>query len=160
MEYNYYGPVRVSKHVLTRYNKQYHIEEKARTIERAIPVFRTLLDFSEEVIVTLRPLRGDDSGYYDPNTDEVEADFRYGHTDDNSVIPLLTLVAHELIHAEQYFTGRLDSVWEDDGYTYKWKGKHIHVPESLYNTYIFPWELEATELQDSLALIVCAELRL
>lgn len=163
MEYQYFGCVRVANHNLARYGKQYNIRENARIVERSIPVFRSLLSFSDEIIVTLKPLRGNASGYYDPNVDEVEADFRYGHTEEQSPIPLLTVIAHELVHAEQYFTKRLDSEWnhEQCEYSYSWRGQaNIIIPENKYNSYILPWEQEAIEKQDALALTVCAELEL
>lgn len=163
MEYQYFGCVRVANHNLARYGKQYNVRENARIIERAVPVFRSLLSFSDEIIITLKPLRGDASGYYDPNLDEVEVDFRYGYAEGQTPIPLLSVVAHEIVHADQYFTGRLDSEWDHEQceYSYSWNGQtKIIIPEDKYSSYILPWEQEAIEKQDALALIVCAELGL
>ena len=150
MNYNYYNNVRVPKYAVRRYKQS---DEIADIVAKSIPIFHSLLDFNEDIIITLKPRRGNTKAIYDPNLDEVEADLRYGDS-----FGVLSLVAHELVHAEQYKQERLDSFWANGGYIYRWHDTYTYITEEGYNTYIPPWEAEAYERQDGLALVVYSEL--
>ena len=152
MQYHYFNNVRVPSYTVGR--KKYGDSKRiAELVERSIPIFHTLLDFNKDIIITLKPRRGNVLGLYDPNVDEVEMEFRY--KDDFHVMSIL---AHEFVHAEQYKQGRLDSQWNHYGYIYRWHDTYTYITEEGYNSFLPPWEQEAYERQDGLALVVCAEL--
>lgn len=55
-------------------------------------------------------------------------------------------VAHELVHAEQYLSRRLD--WDSKVSCFKWEGKHNKNKGSTHERYMSqPWEQEAYALQ-------------
>lgn len=152
MQYTYFNNVRVPSYVIGR-KKYGDVKRLALLVDQSIDIFRSLVDFREDITITLKPMRGYANGIYDPNVDEVELDFRSG--DD---FHLISVLAHELVHAEQYKQGRLNSEWHHFGYTYRWYDTYMYLTEQRYKTYIPPWEQEAYERQDGLALVVCAEL--
>lgn len=152
MQYNYFSNVRAPSYIVGR-KKYGRVKEFAQLIEKSIPLFHSLLDFENDIIITLKPRRGNILGIYDPNLDEVEIDPRQ-----SDPFCLISILAHELVHAEQYKQGRLDSEWSGYGYTYRWYDAYYCIVEEDYNKYLPPWEQEAYERQDGLALVVCSEL--
>ena len=154
MQYKHYDKVKVPRYVVGR--TKYHGHQMGDLIDivnEALPVFRTMLEFSDQLHVALKPMNKKLLGVYDPNTDTVEAEYRHL----NPFI-LLSTIAHELVHAEQYYQKRFDSEWHGNGYLYKWNNTYYTIIEKDYNKYLPPWEEEAFERQDGLALAVCSEL--
>ena len=156
MEYKYWQHVRVPKYVFSqrKYNT-HNINLLVDIVEESLPVFRSMVDFDDQLLITLKPMRGKTKGIYDPNVCMVESEYRY-----DDVFLFLTVIAHELVHAEQYHTGRFDSEWRGTDYLYRWYDTYYSIIERDYNKYLPPWEQEAYERQEGLALAVCSELGL
>ena len=69
----------------------------------------------------------------------------------------LEVLAHELVHAEQYMQGRLKKSWmKKKGWVHQWNG-HVNTNRgSTYQAYRNqPWEIEAWSRQAELAEKVC-----
>lgn len=154
MQYKHYNKVKVPRYVVGRNKyKGKEIGPLIDLVNQSLPIFHSLVHFSDQLTVALKPMHKTLLGVYDPNTDTVEAEYR--HLDP---FTLLSTVAHELVHAEQYYQKRFDSEWHGNGYLYRWNDSYYTVIEKDYNKYLPPWEEEAFERQEGLALIVCAEL--
>jgi hypothetical protein len=64
----------------------------------------------------------------------------------------LVVLAHELVHAEQYNTGRLRQEWTRQGWTMYWNNNQSFVKGSTYLAYRnLPWEKEAFGREKELA---------
>jgi len=64
----------------------------------------------------------------------------------------LVVLAHELVHAEQYNTGRLRQEWTSQGWTMFWNNNQSFVKGSTYLAYRnLPWEKEAFGREKELA---------
>ena len=66
---------------------------------------------------------------------------------------LLNCIAHELVHAEQYYENRLDFTYvRGKGFLHMWNGDEINNKGTTYRAYRNqPWEIEAFSRQASLA---------
>ena len=132
------------------YNKQYkpeHTDHMVTMFKKAIPVFRTMLDFPEDTKFRIAPIKArNKSGMYRERTKTVTVDNRL------KLDQALEVLAHELVHAEQYHQGRM--TWEK-GYNY-WQGERWCKGQgSNYTAYRnLPWEKEAWGRQAELADIV------
>jgi hypothetical protein len=69
----------------------------------------------------------------------------------------LEVLAHELVHAEQYMQGRLKKSWmKKKGWVHQWNGNVNTNRGSTYQAYRNqPWEMEAWSRQADLAEKVC-----
>jgi hypothetical protein len=112
-------------------------------VKIALPALRTLLHFDENVVIRVAPIKArNTNGRYYAGTKVAEIDCRL------SVSRALEVLCHELVHAEQYFTGRL--AW--NGRTQYWNGESGYGRGSTYNAYRhLPWEQEAFGRQAQLA---------
>lgn len=130
------------------YNKQYkpeHTDHMVTMFKQAIPVFRTMLDFPEDTKFRIAPIKARcKNGMYQSMTKTVTVDNRL------KLSHALEVLAHELVHAEQYHQGRM--TWEK-GYNY-WMGQRWCKGQgSNYNAYReLPWEKEAWGRQEKLSL--------
>lgn len=148
--------VRVPAYVLTHATyKKYKVAELATLVAAAVPLMREHLDFSDSIDIIIKPIRMRDRvGQYHEGRDEVVLDFRRG-----SRYSLISTLAHELTHAEQYFTGRLTREWKKWDWVYQWENNVIGNKGSTFQSYMkLPWEIEARERQDGIALMVCDDL--
>jgi hypothetical protein len=104
----------------------------------------------------MKPIRAKSiAGLYDSDEEMAVIDPR------RCVFPLLGTLAHEMVHAEQYYQGRLQAVYEKKkkNWLHQWDGELIANKGKTLNSYLKqPWEIEAYERQDILAIIVCEEL--
>jgi hypothetical protein len=129
------------------YNPMYkpHVEKNLPWITHGTEYLKNVLDLAGNEQVILKPIRSlKTTGMHvedGENLNKIFVDPRY------SVLRVLSTIAHELIHAEQYFTGKMSI---QDGYFRAWNGKGYQMPKS-YDEYInLPWEKEAFERQDDL----------
>jgi hypothetical protein len=137
-----------------RYAKQYR--KTAKLIAKSLPYFHKLLKIPKYVQVRLAPIKGKSmQGRYhsDSQTAVVEVRFR---TDYN----ILSTLAHELVHAEQFHCGRLSLTTGDRrGWVYLWNGEPCANKGTTYERYRNqPWEKEAFDRQTELAVAVAKEL--
>lgn len=131
------------------------IHEQAALIEHALPVFHELMHLPENISVRLaglkaRNLRG---RYIDSRRlVEISASLKGDQ--------LLTTLAHELVHAEQYNTGKLKNEWSNRGWVHQWEGDMNYNKGSTYKAYRNqPWEIEAFGREKILADVVWHRIR-
>jgi len=113
---------------------QHMVEKATEMVKRVLPKLRKEIDFKDDVEVHFRPIRGTTCGLAYQKKNLIQIDPRM------KMVDLLEIVAHELIHNEQYKQGRLNldgskAVYEGKSYS---KGKFGS--KAYYND---PWEVEA-----------------
>ena len=124
----------------------------ATVVNRSIDIFRKHLDFSKDVKVRITPLRGRDNGRCS-DRGIIELDCKLGWA------KALEVLAHELVHAEQYHQGRLKHKMCRGRWMHHWMGSSAFSKGTTYQAYRKqPWEIEAWGRQAELAEKVCVEL--
>lgn len=121
--------------------------EVRHVVRKAVPVLRKLLDFDEDVKFRIAPIKGKYSGRYCHSNRMVELDCRMKWD------MALEVLCHELVHAEQFHTGKLDTTTDKYGrWVSVWHGNRHDNKGTTYNAYRNqPWEKEAFERQAELA---------
>ena len=118
----------------------------AGLLSTALTEFRKLLNFDQDVKVELDTLKGKNwYGCYDDNTRT--ACVRYS----KSFRTMLLSLAHELVHAEQFRTGKLYFKSTGTRYVPYWCGKRNNSKDVANYYYDEPWEQEARNRQISLS---------
>jgi hypothetical protein len=110
--------------------------------------FHTLLDFDKVVTIRLCKIKGRGiSGRYQAGYKLVELEYV------SNIKEMMEWLAHELVHAEQYHTKKLEAVWvSGKGWEQRWNGKVCNNKGTTYNAYRnLPWEEEAFNRQKKLA---------
>jgi hypothetical protein len=109
------------------------------SIKTFLPAFRTLLDLPDDVLFRIARIKGKYGGLYMSTTKTVVIDPLYKYES------FLNTLAHELVHAEQYYQGRLEAVFDKKkGWLHHWKGEINASKGKTYNSYRnLPWEKEA-----------------
>jgi len=145
-----YARIKASPQVLYASNVNY----KERVLYRGILFnamlreFHTLLDFDKDVTIRLCKIKSRSvSGRYFSKTKVVELEYT------NCMAEMTEWLAHELVHAEQYHTKKLEVVWVyGKGWEQKWNGKVCNNKGTTYTAYRNqPWEQEAFSRQKKLA---------
>ena len=146
--------VRVSYHTMYRSPRSRNAAVAAAClIEQALPHFRQLLQFPDDIKIRIAGIKGCIRGRYIWRSSLAVLD--------NQLIykprELMRVLAHELVHAEQYHQGRLANVLGE----YRWHGEPNKNKGSTYAAYRKrPWEIEAFSRQDELGDHVAAALNL
>lgn len=111
------------------------------TINGSLPVFRTLLDLPDDLVFRLARIKGKFAGLYVSGVKTVIINPLYKQKS------FLNTLAHELVHAEQFYQGRLETVFvTNKGWLHHWKGEINTNKGKTYNSYRNqPWEKEAFE---------------
>ena len=137
-------------------NKRYRNKslEVARVVNRSIDQFRKYLNFPKDVKVRIAPIKGSVNGRYNNLLKTVELDCTLDWA------KALEVFAHELVHAEQYYQGRLKNTYvRGKGFIYSWNGSSSSNKGTTYRAYRNqPWEQEAWARQAELAEKVCQDL--
>lgn len=123
----------------------------AKLIKATLPEFRKLLNFPKSVRFRVGPIkRGATTGRYWAQSKIIDIDCRQSPED------ALVVLAHELVHAEQYHEKRLVNKWSKrKGWVSYWNGKANNVKGTTYNSYMSqPWEVEAYGRQLSIVKTV------
>ena len=150
-----YG-IYVSASVL--YSKNVAMRNKAMDIltliNRTEEEFRKLLNYPTDIKFRVAPIKGRTNGRYMSTGKLVEIDSNLDWA------KALEVLAHELVHAEQYHTGKLTKRWVNNkGWMHSWNGDLNKNRGSTYKAYRNqPWEQEAWSRQAELAEIVCSAL--
>jgi hypothetical protein len=148
----------LTKHVRASYHTMYRspghraaAKEAAVLIELALPHFRKLLDLPNNLEVRLAGIKGRAHGRYHVAEKMVEIDtIIIGRR-----MSLLEVLAHELVHAEQYHQKRLQNTLSSNGWIHLWNGERDSNKGSTYAAYRKqPWEIEAFGRQQQLAAAV------
>jgi hypothetical protein len=113
---------------------------------KLMPHFRAQLDLPEDITIRLaKTKKASNNGRWNDSSKVATIDPRTLHRGCKLSNTLDTL-AHELVHAEQYNTGRL-TVGKDDlsgKYGSFWMGSFVHSKGATYRSYRdLPWEKEA-----------------
>lgn len=122
-------------------------------INRAIDLFRDYIDFPRDIKIRVAPLKGNLNGRcYDTGLIEISSRLYRGP----NCKKVLEVLAHELVHAEQYKQGRLKYT----GNNHKWNGVKTTNKGTTYQAYRnLPWEQEAWSRQSELADKVIEDLK-
>ena len=145
----------ITKHVQASYHTMYRNPRSrdlaikaALLIERSLPHFRQLLDLPDTLEIRIAGIKGRAHGRYHASETRVEID--------NNIIgrhtSMLEVVAHELVHAEQYHQKRLQNRLRVGKWIHLWNGEVDTNRGSTYAAYRKqPWEVEAFSRQQELA---------
>ena len=123
----------------------------ALMVQRTLPEFRKQLDLPRDVKFRIAPIKAKNTnGYYSVESKLATIDCRLGWA------KALEVIAHELVHAEQYHTGKLKRTYNQrKGWLHHWYG----TPGKKGTTYQAyrdqPCEQEAWNRQLYLAETVC-----
>jgi hypothetical protein len=110
---------------------------------------------TDNLEILIRPIKGDINGRYfhegihtgvEQGSSRIEVDPRY-----HSMRQLLGIIAHELQHCKQYYTGKLKHDWNDTKQKWEsyWEGSKAR-QGTTYKLYRQrPWEIEARKVQKS-----------
>ena len=121
-------------------------------IHKTMPEFRKLLDLPLDLTFRVAPIKArDTNGSYDSDHKLVNIDCRLPWN------KALEVLAHELVHAEQYHTNKLKKKFVSrKGWMHYWNGE-IGKKGTTYKAYRDqPWEQEAWSRQAVLAEQVCS----
>lgn len=115
----------------------------AELFELSLEAAKKFMKLPLGVSIELRPLRKA-HGLYNHRRLKIVVDPRRGDLIHKDMATLLTTLAHELVHAEQFAEGRFSV----DAVSYQWNGQRVKLKTS-YDTYMKqPWEVEAFGRQE------------
>lgn len=138
--------------VSARYNMNYNPSralEIAQYIKSTIQIYRQLMDLPSDLKFRIAPIKSRrKNGQYVSRMKTVEIDPRCDGD-------FREVIAHELVHAEQFHKGTL--VWNQ---AYVWKGVVHYSKGTTYASYRkLPWEKEAFDRQQGLVKHVAFKLQ-
>lgn len=123
----------------------------AHVVNRTIDAFKRYLNVPEDMKVRIATLPKGCSGRYVSNRRTVEISYKLNWRQ------AMEVLAHEMVHAEQYHEGRLDHTFHH-GFKWLWHGK-IYSNRTSYAAYREqPWEQEAFDRQGPITDWVIADL--
>lgn len=128
----------------------------AALVLEALPHFKKLLTYSDKIKVRVAKIKGRFTGRCSSEGNVIEID------PTNSFRKFLEVLAHELVHAEQFHTGRLKQEWNPQlgKWVSFWRGTAQSNRGTTYAAYRKqPWEAEAFSRQAYLADLVYKELK-
>lgn len=127
--------------------KRYYTKTVARVVYHTLGKFRTLLNFNRAVVIRICSIKGTTEGRFYDGSRVAEISYRLGEES------ALQVLAHELVHAEQYYEGRLRKTFDSKkGWIHSWQGCKNFSKGSTYSAYRNqPWEKEAWGRQEELA---------
>lgn len=120
-------------------------------IKLSLPFLREHIEFPDHVAFRLATIKGRTLGYYNNFKGFVVIDVK------SSFEKTLKIIAHELVHAEQYYQGRLSNQVEFSSPKYVWNGQVYNPVKSSANYKKYrnlPWEVEAFQRQETIAASV------
>lgn len=121
-------------------------------LAKAIPILRRKLQVDSRLEIVLRPIKTKryvGLHFHTPDGGFIEVDPRRG-----AVAPCLETLCHEFVHAEQWFTGRMQQTPKSERRV--WQGSIVDMSETSYLE--LPWEVEARKRQQDLASQVMDEI--
>lgn len=131
-----------------RYGRYQHMKAQAQAIfnliDRAMPHARKIMDLPDSLNFIIRPMGGKYNGGYNFRYKQIGLDPRR-----SNIGTILSTLMHELVHAEQYHTGKLT---QTNLRTQLWNGEAVNNKGTTYEAYRkLPWEAEAFARQEVLA---------
>jgi hypothetical protein len=125
----------------------------AETIEKAIPHFHELLSLPDDITYRVCGLKGNKYGCYWGMEKVVEIDQKV-----HGAFEAVEILAHELVHAEQWHTGKLDMVISHGRWKNVWEGRQWSNGTTYAAYRARPWEVEAFDRQLALATQVWGDM--
>ena len=135
------------------YSHKKNTSINVQLIERSLPILKTLLKLPS-LSIRVAPIKAKlIKGYYQSESKLVTVDCRLEPKE------LIEVLAHELVHAEQYHSGRLTKKYlKRKGWMHYWNGA-LGSKGTTYKAYRDqPWEKEAWSRQEELARLVVDKL--
>lgn len=123
------------------YNKDLYAkaEEQIKFIKKSLKFYKTLLSLPKGITFRLGSVKGSVNGYYVGKSKVLGLDV--------NLLDYALVVSHELIHASQFYTKKLNV---KQG-TFYWNGSKVNKKGTTYNSYRNqPWEVEAYDGQANL----------
>lgn len=107
------------------------------------------------LVINIKPVRGlaEKSGVYGDCMDEDDGEFTIRIDTTLSTELIVSTILHEMVHVQQYFTGKLKRKWTNE-VTYK---KVVYKYDMNYDDR--PWEIEAWEKEQQLKDLYYADKR-
>lgn len=138
------------------YNKKFrrNAEIVNKIVQKAFPVATRLLDIPNDISFRVCNFkRGTTRARYRVTDRLVEISSQLDRYE------MLTALAHELVHAEQYHQKRFETKWLNRrGWVNLWNGQICNNRGSTYQSYLKqPWEKEAFERQEIIAKQIVEE---
>jgi hypothetical protein len=120
-------------------------------IETSYPAFRKILGLPSAVKFRLCTFKGSVRGQYQNDTKTIMIHVSKVHWNSTSAFRYMLTIAHEMIHAQQFYSGILKHVKTRKGYRLAWNGD-IGTKGTTRNAYLNqPWEKEAFGRQEEVA---------
>jgi len=135
------------------YSHKKNTSINVQLIEKCLPILSTLLKLPS-LSIRVAPIKAKNiKGYYQSESKLVTVDCRLGPKE------LIEVLSHELVHAEQYHSGRLVKKYlKRKGWMHYWNGT-VGSKGTTYKAYRDqPWEMEAWGRQEELAKVVIEKL--
>ena len=124
----------------------------AHVVNRTIDAFKNYLNVPDQLKVRIASCPGSFSGRYIHALRTVELSYKLNWRQTMEVL------AHEMVHAEQYHEGRLSHTFQQGKFLWLWHGKTFR-NRRVYAAYREqPWEQEAFDRQTMIADWVMADL--
>ena len=144
--------VYLSYSTIANKRKRHNTRVVATVVLKALPILKELLDLPDDVSVRITSIKSKTTrARYFSRARMVEMDCS------SSWEAALQTLAHELVHGEQYHTGRLKLLWSDSKrrWVHEWNGEVVYTAGTTYKSYREqPWEVEAWSRQEKLAQMV------
>ena len=123
------------------YNKDQYVkaEEKIKLIKKSLKLYKTFLSLPKGITFRIGSIKGNVNGYYVGKSKVLGIDV--------NLVDFLLVLSHELIHASQFYTKKLDVKYG----TFFWNGSKVGKKGTTFNSYRNqPWEVEAYDGQADL----------
>jgi hypothetical protein len=132
--------------------KSHYVNHVGPTIVKAVKILSRILDVPENVRIRICNIKAHaTNGRYYGSLGVAEIKPRF------DIRSMISTLAHEMVHAEQYHQGRL--AW--NGRVQIWNGEVNTNKGSTYARYrAQPWEVEAFGRQDELTNVVMSQLEI
>ncbi len=152
--------VKISKNVLMSrqlYNSDKELYSKyCKVAQDAVEILSKVLNVPANMYVRVCGIKSRIvNGRYLANTKTCEVDPRKSY----SYRKFVQVLAHEMVHSEQFHENRL--MWSSVDRSYIWNAELSKNKGTTYSRYrVQPWEIEAFERQDELANLVIQQLNI
>ena len=146
--FNRFCPVYVSLQAYYKHRKDNKIENLVTLVSHTVKDLQDILDLPPDLKVRIAQFKGHQRGCYNPSEKTAHV------TPTLDERQFLFTLCHELVHAEQFHTGRLGYMYNTlrNRYDYSWNGQLNTNRGTTYMAYREqPWEQEAFGRQGELA---------
>lgn len=147
----YFGSKRRVGSSLSKSDYRSRLQANASLLSMALEEFRKYLDFHKGTIIRLTSLKKQSlKGTFNGSDNIASIRYRTGFKS------MLETLAHELVHAEQFYTKRLEYQWSEKkrNWVAYWDGQESSTAREFSKYIKLPWEQEAFRRQEALAAMV------